>query len=221
MDICRGTRSCWNRNWKTHSAPPIAKSICTYYPTGSNYAMSSRNLEMSAWKPVYSPTTTSAALWSRREPWVSTHRWKWCSGLSEKKLRAKGVMILKRPHWDPSTFKYDKLWTHVLNKYVTADAITHLDLDGARMVPGVSPYSIPAGVPLSQMPVVVNLLAIPSEETLPPVQAVEAIPISKAENTMDTKMENMMKAFEAWTFRMSKANEPRYGGYQSARGCAI
>jgi len=89
------------------------------------------------------------------------------------------------------------------------------------MVPGVSPYSIPAGVPLSQMPVVVNLLAIPSEETLPPVQAVEAIPISKAENTMDTKMENMMKAFEAWTFRMSKANEPRYGGYQSARGCAI
>jgi len=71
------------------------------------------------------------------------------------------------------------------------------------------------------MPVVINLPAIPSEETPAPAQVTEEIPIAKADNTIDTKMDNMMKAFEAWTFQMSKANEPGYGGYQTARAYAI
>jgi len=60
------------------------------------------------------------------------------------------------------------------------------------------------------MPVVANLPAIPNEETPAPAQAMEGIRIAKAENTIDTKMDNMMKASEAWTFQLSKANEPRY-----------
>jgi len=38
---------------------------------------------------------------------------------------------------------------------------------------------------------------------------------------MNTKMYNMMKAFEAWTLQLSKANEPRYGGYLTARAYII
>jgi hypothetical protein len=49
------------------------------------------------------------------------------------------------------------------------------------------------------MPVVVNLPAIPQEETPAPAQATEEIPIAKDENTIDRKMDNMMKAFEART----------------------
>jgi hypothetical protein len=71
------------------------------------------------------------------------------------------------------------------------------------------------------MPVVVNLPAITNEETLAPAQVMEEIPIAKAENTIDTKMDNMMKAVEAWTFQLSKANDPRDGGYQTARTYAI
>jgi len=58
------------------------------------------------------------------------------------------------------------------------------------------------------MPVVVNFPAIANEETLAPAQATEEIPIAKAKNTIDMKMDEMMKAFEAWTFQLSKANEP-------------
>jgi len=49
----------------------------------------------------------------------------------------------------------------------------------------------------------------------------EETPIAKAENTMDTKMDNIILAFEAWTFQLSKANEPRYGGYQTATAYAF
>jgi hypothetical protein len=60
------------------------------------------------------------------------------------------------------------------------------------------------------MPVVINLPAITSEETPAPAQATEEIPIAKADNTIDMKMDNMIKTFEAWTFQMSKVNEYRY-----------
>jgi len=49
----------------------------------------------------------------------------------------------------------------------------------------------------------------------------EEIPIATADSTMDTKMGNMMKAIEAWTFQMSKANERVCGGYQTARAYTI
>jgi len=71
------------------------------------------------------------------------------------------------------------------------------------------------------MPVVANLPAIPNEETPAPAHAMEEIPIAEDENIIDKKMENIMKAFEAWTFQLSNANEPRYGGYQTARVYAI
>jgi hypothetical protein len=89
------------------------------------------------------------------------------------------------------------------------------------MAPGVSPYLIPAGVSHPQMPVVVNLPAIFNAETLTPAQATEEFPIAKAENTIDRKMDNIMKPFEAWTFLLSKVNQPRHGGYQTARAYAI
>jgi len=89
------------------------------------------------------------------------------------------------------------------------------------MVPGVSPYLIPARVPLRQMPVVVNLPAIPNTETPAPGQAMEEILIIKAENMIDTKMDIMKEAIEAWMFQLSKANGPRYRGYQTARAYAI
>jgi len=71
------------------------------------------------------------------------------------------------------------------------------------------------------MPLVMNLLAIPNEETPGPVQATEELPITKGKNTIDRKMDNMMKAFEAWSFQWSKANEPTYGGYQTGREYTI
>jgi hypothetical protein len=71
------------------------------------------------------------------------------------------------------------------------------------------------------MALVVNLQAIPNEETPVRAQPTEEIPIAKAENTFETKMDNMMKAFEALTIHLRKVNGPRYGGYQTARAYAI
>jgi len=45
-----------------------------------------------------------------------------------------------------------------------------------------------------------SLPAIPTEETLAPVQATKDILIAKADNKMDSKMKNLMKALEALTF---------------------
>jgi len=107
---------------------------------------------------------------------------------------------------DPSMLEYDKHRNHVLNQCVDADALTIQDLDGARVAPGVSPYSIQAVVPLPQTPVVVNFLVIPRKETPVPAQATEGIPIPTVENTIQMKLDNMMKAFEAWMVQMGKVN---------------
>jgi hypothetical protein len=101
-------------------------------------------------------------------------------------------MKLELDSRDPLRFKYRKLRKRVLDKCETTDALALLDSEGARMVPGVSPYSIPAGVPPQQMSVVVNLPAIPNEGTLAPAQATEEIPFAKLENTTHTKKYNMM-----------------------------
>jgi len=118
-------------------------------------------------------------------------------------------------------FIYDKLRQQVLNKCVIANAPALQDSEGACMAPWVSPSSIPTRVVPPQMPVVVNLLAISSEETTAPVQTMEKIPIATSENKINTKMDNTMKAFQCWTIQSSKANDPRYAGYQSARPYAI
>jgi hypothetical protein len=47
------------------------------------------------------------------------------------------------------------------------------------------------------MPVVVNIPATPCGATPAPAKPMEDILIAKAETTMDTKMDNMMRAFEA------------------------
>jgi len=90
-----------------------------------------------------------------------------------RKVRKNPVMKLKQDSKDPSLFKHDKLWTHVRGKCVTTDALALLDSAVACMAPGVSPYSVPTGVPLLQMPVVVNLLAIHYEENPASAQARE------------------------------------------------
>jgi hypothetical protein len=66
-----------------------------------------------------------------------------------------------------------------------------------------------------------NLPAIPSEETPALVQVTEGFPIAKAENAINMKMDNVINTFGAWTLQLSKANERRYGGYQTARAYTI
>jgi len=110
---------------------------------------------------------------------------------------------------------------HILNKCGNAEALALLDSEGAPTAPGISPNSIPAGVPRLPMPVVEKLPAIPNEETPAPAQASEEMPIAKADHTIEKKIQNMMMAFMAWTFQLHKANEPRYGCYQPARAYAF
>jgi len=72
------------------------------------------------------------------------------------------VLQLELDPRDPSTFTYNKLRKDVLNECATTDALAVLDSEGAGMAPAVSPYPPPAEGPLPQMPVVVDLPAIPS-----------------------------------------------------------
>jgi hypothetical protein len=111
------------------------------------------------------------------------------------------------------TFNNNTFRKDVLNRCATTDALALLDSKGARMVSGVSPYLIAVGDVLPQMPVVGHFPAIANKETPAPAQSMEEIPIAKAVNTFDTEMDNMMKAFEAWTFQLRKENEPTYRGY--------
>jgi len=92
----------------------------------------------------------------------------------------------------PSTLKYEIPRQHILYKCSTTDAHPLLDWDGMSLAPGVSPYSIPAGVPLPQMPVVVNRQAIPSKEILAPAEATEETPIVKSINDIKIEMENIL-----------------------------
>ena len=78
MDIRWRTGCSYKRSSRTPSDSPIAKSICTPDRTSSNNVGNSWNVRTSAWKTFSSPKTTSAALWSTRDPWSSTPRWKWC-----------------------------------------------------------------------------------------------------------------------------------------------
>jgi len=56
------------------------------------------------------------------------------------------------------------------------------------------------------MLVAVNHPPIPNKNTPAPAQAAEEFAITKADNTIGKRIENMMKAFEALTFHVSKAN---------------
>jgi len=115
-------------------------------------------------------------------------------------LKAKAVMKLKPYHWDPSIFKNNKPQSHILNIWLTANPLALLEIKQALTALGVTLYSVAAGVVLPQMPVVINLAAIPGEKTPAAAQAREEIPIAQANNTIGTKMTNTMKAFTAWSF---------------------
>jgi len=138
-------------------------------------------------------------------------------GALPRVLRVKAVMTLELDLRDPATSKHSRTQTPVVDRCVTTDAITLLDPDRATTAPGVSSYSIAAWVPLSLISVELNLPAISNQETPAPAEATKAIDIAKAENSSDFKMYNTMQAFEAWTFQMSKVNEPRYGDYQTTK----
>jgi len=129
-------------------------------------------------------------------------------GALPRKILAKAAMRLELDPQDPSSFKYNQLRKYILDKCLTADPLAFLDSEVTLMALGVSPYSVPAGVPLPQMPVVIDLPAIPSEKTPAPAQPMEEIAIAKANNTINTKRDKMMKAFEDWHCQLSKANEP-------------
>jgi len=114
------------------------------------------------------------------------------------------------------TFKYDKLCKHFLHKCDSTECLTILNWAVACTAQGVSPDAFPAGVLLRKMPEVVTVLAIPNQVSMAPAQATEEILIAKAENTIDMKMDNIIKAFQAWNWQQSKVNDPRYGCYQTA-----
>jgi hypothetical protein len=61
-----------------------------------------------------------------------------------------------------------------------------------------------------------KLAAIANEETPAPLQAMEEVPITEAENPINIEMDNMIRAFEAFTFQLSNANQPRNGSSQTA-----
>jgi hypothetical protein len=57
-----------------------------------------------------------------------------------------------------------------------------------------------------------NLTAIPTEETPAPAQATKEIPIAKDDSKIDSKTDNVMKAFQPWSFQVCKPNEHGYLG---------
>ena len=65
-----------------------------------------------------------------------------------RNMSANARMKLEPDLREPLMFKYKKIQMHILDKCVTTDTLTVLDMERVHTVPGVSPYSVPAGVPL-------------------------------------------------------------------------
>jgi len=99
-------------------------------------------------------------------------------GALPRDLCAKAVIKLEIYPRDPSMFKYNKLRKHVIGKCAAANTLTLLHSEEADMAPGVSPFSVPAAILLPRVPLAVNHLTIPTEETPVPAQATETIPIT-------------------------------------------
>jgi len=144
-------------------------------------------------------------------------------GALPRYLKANAVMKLEVDLRNPSTFKYNKPQKSILDQCGTtnAPALAFVYSEAACAAPGVCPYSIEAGVPLLQMPEIVNLPEISKKETPAPAQAMEETRNARGENTIEIMIDNLMKAFEAGTFQLSNVNELRYGAYQTARAYPI
>jgi len=67
------------------------------------------------------------------------------------------------------------------------------------------------------MAVLVNILAIPGEENTALVQYMEDGPIAQVENTIDTKIDDMLLSSVTWTFLQCKVTDHLYRGYQITR----
>lgn len=130
-------------------------------------------------------------------------------GAFPRYLGMKAVMKLRPDSRHPLTFKYNKHRNPSHHKCVNADPLTQVYLEGARLAQGLSPYSITAGVPLPQIPVMVIPPARPTDETPVRTQAMDEILIAKAESTVNTKIENILEAFDARIFKLRPVNEPR------------
>ena len=76
-------------------------------------------------------------------------------------------------------------------------------------------------MPLPQMPLGVNLPVITYKETPAPAQVMEEIPLHKAENSIDTKRDNMNKVFKAGTLKLIESNEAQYRGSQASMAYTI
>jgi len=79
-------------------------------------------------------------------------------------MRVTVLMKLKLRCRNPSILTYVNILKYVLNTSVTGNAVALIVMEGACSATEVSPYSVPAGVPHTQWPVVMNLPAIPSVE---------------------------------------------------------
>ena len=123
-------------------------------------------------------------------------------------------MKLQLDSRDPLMFSYDELQKHAVVSCTTADAVTLLSSAVVCTALQVWPYIFTTGVLLPQVPQVVNLQTISMEETLALKQAMENVPISKAESTINMKIHTMMKIIHSWTFQQSKSNLPQYGDSQ-------
>jgi hypothetical protein len=92
---------------------------------------------------------------------------------------------------DPSKFKYDSDHKHVLTNWVSTTTRTLLDSNGECLRQGEFPYSLLAGVPYTQNPVILNIPVASNGESLAPVQAAAEMLGSKARNTVATRTDNV------------------------------
>jgi hypothetical protein len=145
-------------------------------------------------------------------------------GALSKDRKAKAIVKIKLDPWEHETFNYDSLHKYIHDKCLTAAALALLEANTTHTTLGVLAYSIPTGVPLPQMPSVTS--TSPENEqstdvttTVTTVPSTETTATETLKETIDTTMNSMMKAFEAWTFQLTKATNPRpqYTGYQKAR----
>jgi len=93
-------------------------------------------------------------------------------------------------------------------------------MEGADLVPIFSSRLVPALHPVTHASNI-KLSAKPEGRNPALVQSTKEIPITNATNSIDTKMDYILKTFQASTFRMCKANEPGCGVSQTARAYTI
>jgi hypothetical protein len=80
----------------------------------------------------------------------------------------------------------------------------------------VAAYPTPGGVQQPKELLLINLPAIPNQDTLAHEQAMPEVPIVKAKSTVNLKMDNMIVATMMCTIQMTNLNDPRSRCYETA-----